>query len=108
MIPADIITIQETVARVWGVPLHALLSRARPEPLASARLVAIALSGELTSHDALTIAGAFSRDQGHVYFSGKKCTDRQAADKVFASKYSHTRAECKAVLGSLGSKKEDL
>lgn len=72
-LPPTIADIMATVSEVFGVTVDDLLSYRRPEYLASARIVAMAFSRQLTHHTLQEIGSSFSdRDHGTIIHAVKR------------------------------------
>lgn len=90
----SISTIQQAVARAWGVTPAALVSKSRAREIALPRQAAMLLSYELINANLVEIGNAFGgRDHSTVIHSLKRAKYLRDADKSFAERLSHAAVE---------------
>ncbi len=90
--------IQSIVMKDFGLPLEALLDEGRPEPLATARRIAMALCRELTGSTFQNIGRAFDRDHGTVINARDSVRDQCHTDRAFAARVGSLRVACSVAL----------
>jgi chromosomal replication initiator protein len=94
----DISTIQEAVARDWGVTTEGLCSKARTQTLTVPRQIAMLLTRELLGTQLVEIGVAFGgRDHSTVIHSLEKAAERIAADPTIERRVSRLRASLSAL-----------
>jgi chromosomal replication initiator protein len=94
----DITTIQEAVARDWGVTSEGLCSKARTQTLTIPRQIAMLLTRELLGTQLVEIGVAFGgRDHSTVIHSLEKAAERIASDPTVERRVSRLRASLAAL-----------
>jgi chromosomal replication initiator protein len=94
----DISTIQEAVAREWGVSAEGLCSKARTQTLTIPRQIAMLLTRELLGTQLVEIGVAFGgRDHSTVIHSLEKANERIGADTTVERRVSRLRASLSAL-----------
>ena len=94
----DISTIQDAVAREWGVSTEGLCSKARTQTLTIPRQIAMLLARELLGTQLVEIGISFGgRDHSTVIHSLDKAAERIAADSAVERKVSRLRASLAAL-----------
>lgn len=94
----DIATIQEAVAREWGVSTEGLCSKARTQTLTVPRQIAMLLTRELLGTQLVEIGVAFGgRDHSTVIHSLEKAAERIAGDPTIERRVSRLRASLSAL-----------
>lgn len=86
-----VMAIMRLVATDYGVPLVLLRSRARHEPVATARLVAMALSREVTGATFELIGNLFERDRATAIYATDSINDRCTTDRALAARVGGLR-----------------
>ncbi|WP_414664969.1 helix-turn-helix domain-containing protein [Horticoccus sp. 23ND18S-11] len=97
--PGDVKLIQKIVAAEFAVDPRLMVGRKRDALAAPARMVAMALSEELTGHTLACIGAAFDRDHGTVIHARHAIEGRCATESRFAHKVTLAREKCRAALG---------
>lgn len=93
---ARVAMIQRVVAQTFETTIADLSSKARPEPLATARRIAMSLSRELSDASLSAIADVFAKDRGTVIYARQSIAEQIEADHAFAGRYGAIRAACLA------------
>ncbi|HEX6251028.1 MAG TPA: chromosomal replication initiator protein DnaA, partial [Gemmatimonadaceae bacterium] len=94
----DIATIQEAVAREWGVSTEGLCSKARTQTLTVPRQIAMLLTRELLGTQLVEIGVAFGgRDHSTVIHSLEKAAERITGDPTIERRVSRLRASLSAL-----------
>jgi chromosomal replication initiator protein len=94
----DISTIQEAVAREWGVSTEGLCSKARTQTLTVPRQIAMLLARELLGTQLVEIGVSFGgRDHSTVIHSLDKAAERIAGDPAMERKVSRLRVSLAAL-----------
>jgi chromosomal replication initiator protein len=85
-------TIQQTVAKEWGVTTEGLKSKTRTKTLTTPRQVAMFLTREMLGLQLVEIGNAFGgRDHSTVIHSLERVADEIRADPAFAARVSRMR-----------------
>jgi chromosomal replication initiation ATPase DnaA len=90
--------ITRLVARDYGVTVEGMCASGRPEPLATARRVAMALSRLLTSATLQYVAERFGREGNATIYALTSIDDQCASDPRFAARFETLRAACIAAI----------
>lgn len=94
----EITTIQDAVAREWGVSTEGLCSKARTQTLTIPRQIAMLLARELLGTQLVEIGAAFGgRDHSTVIHSLEKATGRIGGDPGIERRVSRLRATLAAL-----------
>lgn len=98
-VPADLAAIRETVAQFYGVSAADLAGPRRQTYITFARLMAMALCGELLTHTQRAIAGAFCREHAMVPYSRSAIADWRSLKPANEARYQVLRESCRAAIG---------
>jgi chromosomal replication initiator protein len=94
----DVATIQQAVAREWGVTVDGLRSKTRTKTLTTPRQVAMFLMRELLGLQLVEIGNAFGgRDHSTVIHSLERVTDTIKEDSAFEQRVVRLRAALSAL-----------
>lgn len=97
--------IQRVVAKEYGTTVHDLCNGGRPEPLATARRVAMVLTRQLTPASHHAVGHAFNRDHASVIHAEKSIADQCMTDHQFGARLGAIRELCKATIAMSREKK---
>lgn len=92
--------VQRVVAMDFGTTQEALCNGGRPEPLATARRVAMALAAELAPASTYVVGHAFNREHNSVMYAQTSIADQCAIDERFAARVGALRQACVAAIAT--------
>lgn len=96
----DVATIQQTVAREWGVTQDGLRSKTRTKTLTTPRQVAMHLMRDLLGLQLVEIGNAFGgRDHSTVIHSLERVQEMMAEDPGFGARVAKVRTALEAIEG---------
>jgi chromosomal replication initiation ATPase DnaA len=93
--------VQNVVCEYYQIPLAALLGPARTEPLAGARLLALALCRRLTPATQDELAIAFGRSTGLAAYAARKVRERAQVSERYRSEVALVTLAAEKALVSL-------
>lgn len=97
--------IQRVIASAHGTTAEELIGGGRPEPLATARRIAMAIARQLTPASTFRIGDTFLRDHGTVIYAEKTIAEQCESDERFAARFGALRELCKATIAQTREKK---
>lgn len=87
--------IQRIAAAEFGLSVVELCGSSRPEPIATARRMAMALATEITSAGLYQIGSLFGgRDHSTASYARRSVTDQCETSAAFANRYDTVKARC--------------
>lgn len=95
---ASVRTILTVVGDDFGVHPDTLLSRARHEPVATARRVAMALARGLTAASTESLGDFFCRTHSTILYGVESVAAQCATERAFAARVGTLRVACSAAL----------
>lgn len=98
-IPAAILIVQETIARLHGFTGKDLRSAAKPNPLALARAIAVGLCRELLTYSCETVGASFGgRHHGSVVHACRAIAERCETDFAVSVAYQAAASAVRVAL----------
>ncbi len=87
--------IQRIVSAEFGLSVVELCGSSRPEPIATARRIAIALAADVTPAGLYQIGSLFGgRDQSTASYARQSVRDQYETSAAFAARYDTLKARC--------------